>query len=73
MENNDDFVKIAAVEIQVRVHLDNSNVVPDGIKGSAAAELTKKHIPLGKVFLEFKNRDLGRYPKIRKYEVRYIF
>lgn len=48
MENNDDFVKIAAVEIQVRVHLDNSNVVPDGIKGSAAAELTKKHIPLGK-------------------------
>ena len=42
-ENNEGFVKIAAVEIQVRAHLDNLNkiklVATDVIEGSAAAEL----------------------------------
>lgn len=41
--NNEDFVRIAAVEIQVRAHLDNLNkiklVATDVIECSAAAEL----------------------------------
>lgn len=46
-------MKIPAVEIQVRAHLDNLNkiklVVPDGIKCGAAGELTKEHIQLLKI------------------------
>lgn len=46
-ESNEDFVRIAAVEIQVRPHLDNSNkiklVVPDGMKCRAAGEFAKKY------------------------------
>lgn len=47
LESNEGFVRLAAVEIQVRAHLANSNktklVVPDGMKCRAAAELTMKH------------------------------
>lgn len=47
LENTEDFVKIAAVEIQVKAHLDNSNkiklVAPDGIQCRGAAELATRH------------------------------
>lgn len=47
LENNEEFVKIAAVEIQVKAHLDNSNkiklLVPDGVKCRGATELATRH------------------------------
>lgn len=57
-------VKIAAVEFMVSTYLNNSSknklMLPDGLKGSAIVEL-KRYLTTKDLFLEYKNRHLGRY------------